>query len=342
MKKILLNEVLPFYRTNLHCHSTISDGKKTPEELKAYYKAHGYSAVAFTDHEAFIPHNDLTDDSFVALNAYELDASDPSGSHKTCHICLVALEPDNDLDIFYHRTDYFWGNCEGWRDRVHFDPDAPDYERVYSHEGINDIFSKARAAGFFVTYNHPTWSLESYPEYSGYKGMNAMEIYTHGSLTEGYDDDNGHAYDDILRGGERIFCVATDDNHNWQPDGSPRCDSFGGYVMINAPELSYKALTGGLEGGNFYSSTGTCTHVGPEIHSLIWEDGKVTIKTSPARTIALIPCTRSNQLAAAADGETITEAAFTLRPDETWFRLVVTDREGYKAYTNAYFCDEMK
>ena len=24
------------------------------------------------------------------------------------------------------------------------------------------------------------------------------------------------------------------------------------------------------------------------------------------------------------------------------FRLVVTDREGYKAYTNAYFCDEMK
>ena len=22
--------------------------------------------------------------------------------------------------------------------------------------------------------------------------------------------------------------------------------------------------------------------------------------------------------------------------------LVVTDREGYKAYTNAYFCDEMK
>ena len=81
MKKILLNEALPFYRTNLHCHSTISDGKKTPEELKAYYKAHGYSAVAFTDHEAFIPHNDLTDDSFVALNAYELDASDPSGSH---------------------------------------------------------------------------------------------------------------------------------------------------------------------------------------------------------------------------------------------------------------------
>ena len=35
---------------------------------------------------------------------------------------------------------------------------------------------KARKAGFFVTYNHPEWSLEHYPEYSKYKGMNAMEI----------------------------------------------------------------------------------------------------------------------------------------------------------------------
>ena len=35
MKKILLDESLNPYRANLHCHSTISDGKKTPEELKA-------------------------------------------------------------------------------------------------------------------------------------------------------------------------------------------------------------------------------------------------------------------------------------------------------------------
>ena len=40
--------------------------------MKEFYKAHGYSAIAFTDHEAFITHNDLTDDSFVALNGYEL------------------------------------------------------------------------------------------------------------------------------------------------------------------------------------------------------------------------------------------------------------------------------
>ena len=102
------------------------------------------------------------------------------------------------------------------------------------------MIKRGRDGGFFVTYNHPTWSLESYPEYSGYKGMNAMEITNYASQVEGYDVDNGHAYDDILRGGERIFCVSTDDNHNHNPDNDPRSDSFGGYVMINAPKLGYR------------------------------------------------------------------------------------------------------
>ena len=49
MKKVLIDESLGQYRANLHCHTTISDGSKTPEEMKEFYKAHGYSAIAFTD-----------------------------------------------------------------------------------------------------------------------------------------------------------------------------------------------------------------------------------------------------------------------------------------------------
>ena len=39
------------YKANLHCHSVISDGKRTPEEFKEMYKNHGYSILAITDHE---------------------------------------------------------------------------------------------------------------------------------------------------------------------------------------------------------------------------------------------------------------------------------------------------
>ena len=45
----------------------------------------------------------------------------------------------------------------------------------------------------------------------------------------------GYAY--MLRGGEKIFCVSTDDNHNGDDPNSGNWDSFGGWVMIKAEKL---------------------------------------------------------------------------------------------------------
>ncbi len=68
-------ELLPargkFYKANLHMHTTISDGELTPEEVKRVFSDHGYSIVAFTDHEIIVPHNDLTDEHFLALTGFE-------------------------------------------------------------------------------------------------------------------------------------------------------------------------------------------------------------------------------------------------------------------------------
>ena len=71
MKKFLLPESGNYYKANLHCHTNISDGNRTPEEIKSAYKAHGYSIVAYTDHDVFIPHPELCDESFLALNSME-------------------------------------------------------------------------------------------------------------------------------------------------------------------------------------------------------------------------------------------------------------------------------
>ena len=57
MRKYLLPEGGKFYKANLHSHSTVSDGVKTPEELKEMYKAEGYSVFAYTDHDNFVRHN---------------------------------------------------------------------------------------------------------------------------------------------------------------------------------------------------------------------------------------------------------------------------------------------
>ena len=38
MKKYLLPKDGTFYKANLHCHTTLSDGHLTPEEVKEIYK----------------------------------------------------------------------------------------------------------------------------------------------------------------------------------------------------------------------------------------------------------------------------------------------------------------
>ena len=45
MRKYLLPETGSFYKANLHCHTVLSDGNKTPEEVKEAYQKLGYSIV---------------------------------------------------------------------------------------------------------------------------------------------------------------------------------------------------------------------------------------------------------------------------------------------------------
>ena len=73
MKKFLLSESGKFYKANLHSHSTYSDGKLTPEQMKKAYMEKGYSIIAFTDHNLLLSHNDLSDENFLALNGMEID-----------------------------------------------------------------------------------------------------------------------------------------------------------------------------------------------------------------------------------------------------------------------------
>lgn len=72
MRKYLLPKEGKFYKANLHMHTTISDGQLTLEETKKMYMEKGYSIVAFTDHEVMVPHNDLTDENFLAITSTEI------------------------------------------------------------------------------------------------------------------------------------------------------------------------------------------------------------------------------------------------------------------------------
>lgn len=254
---------------------------------------------------------------------------------KCCHMCLIALEPDNLTPVCWHRSKYTWGNAKNiYASQVKFDENEPDYERVYSPEGISDMMKRGRDAGFFVTYNHPAWSLETALDFAFYENMNAMEIVNGSCVTAGFDDYNPAAYDTMLMTGKRIYCVATDDNHDVQPLGHPGNDSFKGFTMIKADKLEYRTITSALEKGNFYASQG------PEIKALWFEDGKVHIECSGARRITANYGVRRGRKVEA-DGELLTSASFAFAPDDNYIRITVEDENGLHANTNAYFADEV-
>jgi len=214
MKQYLLPQNGNFYKANLHCHTNLSDGVLSQEQVKEIYQEHGYSVVAFTDHELLFPVDHLADEAFLPLNGVELSVNEKERmdtTGKKVHLCCIAMEPDNHYTPCYHSKKYCWGNLEENRRLAKPVPGLPDFEREYSAEGINAIIAEAKRLGFFVTYNHPKWSLETPDDYCKYQGLDAMEICNFACHTLGYEEYNPEIYDALLRKGNRLYCIAADD-----------------------------------------------------------------------------------------------------------------------------------
>lgn len=337
MRKYLLPKEGNFYKANLHSHSTLSDGKFTPEELKELYYKNGYSVFAYTDHDVFIPHHELSDENFLALAGFEAEFFIERGNpaKKTCHICFIAKSPDMDIQPCYNEKDIIIGNSPNYIGKIKYDENEPLFIREYSPESINAMMKKAGDMGFFVTYNHPTWSQENYEQYSKYENMHAMEIYNNDCQILGYQSYVPGVYEDMLRLGKRIFVTSTDDNHNKFPQGHPKFDSFGGFTMIKAENLNYETVTDALFAGNFYASQG------PEIYDLYIEDGKIHVKCSDADMILLNTVHRSAQSVYANPGESLNEASFAFEENDGYLRITIRDSKGKFADTNAYFLSDI-
>ena len=325
----LIPESGKFYKVNLHCHTDLSDGKMTPEEIKKRYQALGYSAVCFTDHELLVPHNELSDESFVALNGYEVcikQRPDVSSGYfaPLYHFNLISKSRDHCvMPKFFKDHPSCFGNSAQLRKT------ATNYVEIiekteYDVNWINGYLQDVAEAGFLVNYNHPQWSLQTKDDYIGLKNVHSVEVIN-GSCIYLNDNTSVH-YEQMLRAGMRVCPTAGDDTHTADKIGNA-------WTMIKADELSYAALIRAYESGYCYASEG------PEIHSLILKDGKIRVKVSPASAISLHGEGRYGQMKRSATEVLYTEAEFDYLPEKlgSYFRIEVRDRFGYKAYSNAYF-----
>ena len=243
----------PQFKANLHCHSNLSDGRLTPEELVRAYRGQGYSILAITDHEASYDHTAVSGPDFLMVTGYEayirpspdcrLDNYGPE-----IHLNLLAREPHNTTLIgFATKSGKYMPPEEAVRREKAGNLGPRRYDRAY----IQAFIDQARASGYLVAYNHPCWSMESQEDILAYSGCFSLEVFNTGSMKISGAEENMALYDRMLRMGKRPYVHGAEDNHNHQPFGSPLCDSFGAWTMLLSEELSYPSVIRALEGGGF-------------------------------------------------------------------------------------------
>ncbi len=333
MRQYLLPDGARPYKVNLHSHSVYSDGNMTPQQIKETFKALGYSAVAFTEHELLFDFTELNDEDFVAITSYEYDYNRcedaPSVYYsqekptdfkfKECmHLNFFARDPHNTKVVCYNPKYVFGGMDPQHLERAKFIGDG-NYQQKFTVDCFNEVIKTANENGFLVIYNHPLWSMNTHETYANLKGLVGMEIINGSSYAP-------HVYDEMLRSGQRLICVGGDDNHG-------RGDCGRAWTVIFANELTHEALLGAMERGDCYAS------FGPSIDELYVEDGRVYVRCSSAREIKYTCGGRRHQ---EKRGDGVTEASFAIGEGDEYFRITVTDAEGRCAHTRAYFTDEIK
>lgn len=337
MEKVLLPQG-KYYKACLHTHSTVSDGKLTPEQVRDAYKERGYSILALTDHSVIVEHQKLNQQDFLMLTGVEIDVDDRDdptavvlGRQK--HLCLLAKTP--------------YQNWLPFRDPEPKATSVPyeqfmDYagmSREYSTENVNRVIKACNDHGYLVTYNHPCWSLEHYPDYAPLEGLWGMEYRNSGSIVQGYDENNGRVYDDFLVQGKRLVPICADDMHRAElPNG---LSSLGkAWTMVGAEKLEYGSVIRALEQGDLYSSCG------PEIYEITWDGQNINVKCSACKRIQVVTQTRAAGIAEKAD---LTQASIDMsrwikkskEKEMAWLRVIVTAADGTYAVSRAYFLDEM-
>ncbi len=341
MKKDLLPSGVNWYRANFHCHTKHSDGAYTPEQVKEAYKNHGYSIVAYTDHDVLLDHSDLNDDGFLALTSceYAINQAEPQFPkifdvetndwvRKKCvHLNIFAKEQHN---TFMPAT----AIEQQWilKDRYP-DTKCDGYFREYSKDGLNEIIKRCNDAGFLVQLNHPYWSLNEREDYINMKGLWGLEILNYATELETGSEYCPYIYDDMTRNGMyNLVCTMGDDNHNH----AGLRESFGGSTFIGAKELKYDQIIEAMEKGNIYCASGRDNP--PQFLALYVEDNMIKIDCTPCENICINGYGRADRHITRQDGEKdLTHAEFPLRESDVYFRVTLRDKYGNVAHTHNYF-----
>jgi hypothetical protein len=292
-----------FFRGNLHCHSNLSDGQWSPEDVVGAYRDAGYDFLCLSDH-------------FEAEYGWRITDTRPlrDGNFTT----MVGAELSS---AAWDDRDCYWVTAAG----LPVDFEAPPTD---NHAGA---ITKARQAGAFIVMLHPGLNnlpLAAADRLPALDAIHAVEIYNHNGAMAAIPDraDGAYMLDGLLENGRKLLVNAGDDAHFGHPS-----DRFGGWIEVHSKRLDPDLLLESMKVGNYYSTQG------PSIYELVVDGASLLIKTSEAYAITLT--TGGNRWQSGEERHnqngTISEAEFDLTPFRgSYFRVTVVDPTGKRAWSN--------
>ena len=172
----------PWYKGNLHTHTTVSDGRKSSDEAAAFFRGAGYDFICLTDHRktGALP----AIDGLLVIPGAEYDINDAK-ARSAWHITAINMAEPFDM------------------------------AGVTTPGGIVANINKA---GALAVLAHPAWSLLTHEGIMELRGLEAIEVFNGISEAYGNRGDSASYIDALASKGFIRPLLAVDDSHFYDKD----------------------------------------------------------------------------------------------------------------------------
>lgn len=302
---------MPWFKGNLHCHSSRSDGRATPGDVGRFYRLQGHDFLGLSDHNRVTP----PDQWAAPAGILGIPCCEYTGE-SCCHV--VAIGVTQPVAPAPSRR------CK------------PRPHAVILQDGID----RTRAAGGIPVVCHPAWRWTL-----DFDAMAGLRDCHHFEICNASPDCNAHPlpgfepldnlWDRLLTAGHRCFGLANDDAHDYYRPQAPRLPLGGlGYNVVQAPALSVRHVLEAIRCGRFYATTGVelahyrVTRAGISLAVQRQQEEQTVIQFFGAggRELRRVTGTRAN---------------YRFQGDEGYVRARIGSTAGYWAWTQPVFLDDL-
>ena len=283
-----------WYKGVTHIHSIWSDGDMAPEMIADWYKERDYHFVCFSEHNRMQSGEyafSIEEDGFLTEERVDMIrerfGDDWVVIQERAGRRQMVLKTHDELGDYFNEDEKFlmipaeeittaFGsphvNAVNLRDNI---PGTQGNVVPLLNQYLDAVHEQSKEYGvpMIAHVNHLNWSdgvsteqmlqarrLKHFEIYNGHPGVRQW-----GDIDRGMPSNDRH-WDVILSLRMRdepdfiLYGLATDDSHRYFEWGLGRVNPGRGWVMVRATALDEDIITGAMDRGDFYSSTGVTLH----------------------------------------------------------------------------------